>query len=606
MAAPPTPISDFFTRHTYSKPALSPSGRYLAVLAPVRGDPDRNQLDIIDLQKMKAYRTFSLDGRQIFSRFAWASDDRIVLSTAIRIGAFDEPFSTGMIYVIDVQGDRLRLVQQSPTLLSYTHYRIANLLPDDPDHAITVSSSQNRRPHAFLVDLEHRDSSLLAAQPRRVNQLAREIAASPLKTGTLETDHAGKVRLARGYDKATEAHVWSYRDGNSDPWKRMPAKLLDPALGAQPIGFAPDNKDIYLLEFGDSGAQTLGFYKFNPDTGRKQLVYDNPDADVEGVMYGPEDGRAVALTLTPGRPQIVLLHKDGPAARILKGFSASFPGEFPAIVSWSRGGSEAIVEISSARDSGRFYLVDTRTLKAKFLFKQRPTINPGDMAPVKPIKFKARDGMIIHGYLTLPLNKPARNLPMIVFVHGGPHGIRDDWSFNPWVQLFANRGYAVLQVNYRGSSGYGRKYAEAGFHHWGTTMQYDVIDGTHWAIKQGYADAKRVCIFGGSYGGFAALRSSELAPDLYRCTVGYDGVYDLPMMFSKGDVPQFSSGRHYLHRVLGDDMATLKAHSPVSHVGRLKSALFLIEGGEDRRAPPAQVEELKAALDKIGKPYQYL
>lgn len=612
MGAAQVPINSFFTRHTYTQPRISPSGRFLAVVGPDPQDVESNLLDIVDLKNMTLFRSLKMatDPNIIFDTIRWVSDERLVVSTATRrAGGFDRPVLTGKVFTIDVEHNDLRLLQENKSGRSWTGYQILKILPDDPYHVITGSYSRWKSPRAYRIDLRGNRNQMLANWGQK-NPNIRKLATSPLENGRLFADHEGQIRLAVGFDVATGAAQWSWRSTEASAWKSLPADLLDPAFDVGPVGATPDDKELYLLEYAPS--DTLGLYRYNPATDTKALIYDDPRADIDrtdfydGLIFGPEHKDIVAVITMPGRPHTVLLHKAGPAARILKAFGSGFPDKFSRIVSWTNDGSKAVVSVSAGRDPGTYYLVDAKTLHAKLLLKQRPDIDPVQMAPVEPIEFKSRDGATIHGYLTLPDGVQPKNLPMIVYVHGGPHGVRDQWEFDPMVQLLANRGYAVLQVNYRGSAGYGWTYEKTGFRHWGTTMQYDVIDGTRWAVKQGYANAKRICIFGGSYGGFAALRSSELAPDLYRCTVGYDGVYDLPMMFKKGDITWQSAGPYYLRYVLGTDMADLKDQSPVSHVGRLKSAIFLIQGGMDNRAPPAQVDELKAALDKAGKHYDYL
>jgi dipeptidyl aminopeptidase/acylaminoacyl peptidase len=187
---------------------------------------------------------------------------------------------------------------------------------------------------------------------------------------------------------------------------------------------------------------------------------------------------------------------------------------------------------------------------------------------------------------------------MVVFVHGGPYGVRDDWDFDPYVQALATRGYAVLQVNFRGSGGYGYAFEKAGWREWGGKMQDDVTDATHWAINQGVADPNRICIFGGSYGGYAALEGAVKEPDLYKCAIGYVGVYDLALMRSRGDIPQSTYGNNYLKRVLGDDNHLLASRSPINQLGDLKARVMLIVGGEDRRVPAVQGMSLHMALAK--------
>jgi dipeptidyl aminopeptidase/acylaminoacyl peptidase len=211
---------------------------------------------------------------------------------------------------------------------------------------------------------------------------------------------------------------------------------------------------------------------------------------------------------------------------------------------------------------------------------------------------KARDGTPLHGYLTLPKGLQ-RNAPLVVMPHGGPFGVRDNWEYSPDVQLLASRGYAVLQVNFRGSSGYGREFLMAGYREWGGAMQHDVTDATRWAIEQGIADPQRVCIYGASYGGYAALMGVASEPDLYRCAIGHIGVYDLPMMYSQGDIQDRLSGENYLDDTLGRD--GLEERSPTRLASSIKVPVLLTAGKEDDRAPPEHTERMAAALRKAGR-----
>lgn len=627
VASDPPPVDSFFTTNLNQDPELSPSGRYLSVISPNPDSVDGNQLTVYDLRSNKPVGAFYMKVRQaywpeLFWHTHWLTDHRIIVETVRRVGGYG-PYLTGKIYSIKVGDDPrdsyMRLLQ-TPKMGEFlgskyyedlNFYRVLEYLRDDADHFISTNATPprspllhdvvDRRPRAFLVDAtkgvglaQHRDALVTRSHD------VKEIAESPLPNGSLLADHLGEVRVAVGYDEKTGNSVWLYRPDGKSAWKRMPGELVD-KFAEGPYDFTPDDKDLYLEEYVPQTG-TLGLYRFDAATGAKILLYDDPQYDVVDLIEGYRNDRVVAAMTMPGRPHIVLLD-TGPTAKVLGGFARGFPGETPQVLSASRDGGEMVVEISSDRDPGRYFLVDTKTLHADQLMTRRPDIDPKQMAAMTPVAFRARDGLTIHGYLTLPNGRESR-LPMIVYVHGGPHGIRDEWGFDPMVQLLASRGYAVLQINYRGSSGYGWRFEQAGFHHWGTTMQYDVIDGTRWAVKQGYADSKRICIFGGSYGGFAALRSSELAPDLYRCTVGYDGVYDLPMMFKTGDIPLTSGGSRYLHIVLGNDMAELADQSPVKHVADLSGGILLVQGSDDVRAPHQQFDELKARLEAAHKPFE--
>src|SRR5690606_3517088 len=208
----------------------------------------------------------------------------------------------------------------------------------------------------------------------------------------------------------------------------------------------------------------------------------------------------------------------------------------------------------------------------------------------------------VHGYVTIPRGSEGKNLPMILHPHGGPHGPRDTWAFNPEVQFLANRGYAVLQVNFRGSGGYGNAFERMGYRNWGTTMIDDMTDAVEWAIGEGIADRNRICTYGASYGGYAALQSVVREPERYRCTIGYVGVYSLPLMTRDGDIPRTESGRAYLARVLPESVGEQQAQSAAFNVDRINVPVMLVHGERDERVPMSQYRALKSALVDAGKP----
>ncbi len=236
---------------------------------------------------------------------------------------------------------------------------------------------------------------------------------------------------------------------------------------------------------------------------------------------------------------------------------------------------------------------------------QRDWIDPRQMAEQRAVEFKARDGQAIHGLLTLPPGVPAHKLPLVVNPHGGPFGIMDSWGWSREPQLLASRGYAVLQVNFRGSGGYGAGFESAGRQGWDTVMIDDITDATHWAVQQGFADASRICIYGASYGGYAALMSALREPDLYRCVIGYAGVYDLPRLRRDSDIAETAQGRRFMNEFIGDDKR-LKAASPLTYIDRLKAAVMIVHGEEDKRAPFSQAKALRGALDERHYPYEWL
>jgi dipeptidyl aminopeptidase/acylaminoacyl peptidase len=238
--------------------------------------------------------------------------------------------------------------------------------------------------------------------------------------------------------------------------------------------------------------------------------------------------------------------------------------------------------------------------------ESRPQLKSEDLARAEPFELRARDGIAIRGYLTTPKVSNPKRLPMVVLVHGGPHGIFDSYGFDWEAQLLASRGYAVLQVNYRGSGGRGKVFEASGYGRWGAEMQDDVTDAVNWAIKDGVADASRICIMGGSFGAYSALAGVFREPEMFRCAVGIAGVYDLELMHKKGDIPDLESGRRYLRMAVGTDAADMQSRSPSFNAERIKAAVFLVHGRDDERAPYEQAVRMRAALQKAGNSPEWL
>ena len=237
------------------------------------------------------------------------------------------------------------------------------------------------------------------------------------------------------------------------------------------------------------------------------------------------------------------------------------------------------------------------------LFRYQPNVNSNQYAYTDPFEFKASDGVNLYGFFTEAKVKTEGKIPpLVVLVHGGPHS-RDYWGYSSQVQFLSLNGYSVLQVNYRGSTGYGQKFMEAGYKNWGTRIQQDILDAYQWAIDNGKAETGNACIMGGSFGAYSALQSVTKYPDSYQCAVANAGIYDLSMMFEEGDIPKLAYGKTYLKQTIGINKTTLADMSPVNHVDKIKVPLFLAHGEQDRRAPVEQVESLRDALDEVDKEY---
>jgi dipeptidyl aminopeptidase/acylaminoacyl peptidase len=272
---------------------------------------------------------------------------------------------------------------------------------------------------------------------------------------------------------------------------------------------------------------------------------------------------------------------------------------------------KVVILVYSDRNPGRFLLVDVDKMAAEEIVAARPWVKPDAFAEMSAFHIPANDGLWIHGYITLPKSARAGEaLPLVVLPHGGPHYVRDEWDYHSEVQLFAREGFAVLQVNYRGSGGYGSKYQEAGYGHWGDRIVQDIIDATRYAVRKGYADPKRICIYGGSFGGYAALQGAIMAPDLFRCAVGYAGVYDLTLLSSESGSSWSPVGRrlaqNFVRTAVGTDTGELKRASPVYNANKVKARVLLIHGKQDKRVSIEHAERLKKALEESGAKPEWL
>jgi dipeptidyl aminopeptidase/acylaminoacyl peptidase len=611
----PIPVQAFFSFSKVAEVKISPDGKYLALIVadPKTGENRKELVLMTSGAQHKVTATFGVVGDQLIASMWWTTDDRILAASAIQTGSIDVPSRDGGLFAINADGTRK--MQLMPTssdsrhLLGGTARRhedvwfggMLHLDAKDPNHVLVygytrgLNSGYNQTGQAYTLDVD--------------TGVMHKVVESPVENGGFITDSDGNIRIAVGQNTKTGNPEIDYRDNpDSFDWKNLSAVYVgsDPAgyddIG--PLGFEPGDKSIFWL--GHTSTSTLGLYSLDPQTLKTKELYGDPNTDISDIVWNfqwSKPDKIVAVETMPGYPQLHVLDPNDPKASWLASLYQAFNGQVVDITSNTQDQSLMVVKVSSDTNPGDYYLFNTKTAKAEFLFHAKPGIDPNQMASMRPVEFKARDGVDLHGYLTIPPRSSGKNLPLIINPHGGPHGVRDEWGWNPEAQFLAYHGYAVLQVNYRGSSGYGMKFQDLGYGHWATTMQDDLADAVKWAIKQGVADPKRVCIYGASYGGYAALENSIRYPDMYKCTVGYVGLYDLKTM-NDSDFSHYASGKHYIGVSVGRDDKTLEADSPVYHTDKLKDPVFIIYGGADVRVVPQNAEELMDAMDKNGKYYE--
>ncbi|MGB4860276.1 MAG: S9 family peptidase [Dokdonella sp.] len=600
----PISVNDFVRTAAAADMRISPTGKFLALTVP--DADDRNFLVIINRVDMKIVGSLKAREGDIIDEFAWVNDERVVASIASKVGGVDRPIPTGELYGINADGSK------SGILFSYraqaenkgTHIKqrdarrasatlIDTLRDDDKRVLVTVadwdskSSTVESKPEYGLLDVY---------SGRFVST-----GTIPLTRAQLVADNTGTARLAYANDNEQFRQVLVRGKGSSD-WT-----MFDDARKSNapmtPLRFAPDNKHFYATIAASSGPN--GLYKVNIETGEKELVYRGK-ADPLALIETRDQNDAFGVITADGRTDNHVFDESAVDSRLLLALEASFKDQWVHLLNFTVDGKLALIRVGSDRNPGDIYLFDTEKKTADYVSSPRTWLEPELMSAVRPISFKARDGLEINGYLTLPRGAGEKNLPMVLLTHGGPYGIRDTWDFDTETQLLASRGYAVLRVNFRGSGGYGDAFMKAGYREWGGKMQDDLSDGTRWAIKQGFADPKRICAYGASYGAYASLMAVAREPSLYQCAIGYIGVYDLRLMRSRGDIGRSFYGEGYLDMVLGDDDTDLWARSPTSMASRIKAKVMLISGGEDRRAPSAHSEGLRSALTKNGAEVDWL
>lgn len=597
------PVADFARQGQYQSVKLSPDGDHLAASALVNGQV---VLELISTADMRPRALRPREGDDI-GEFWWVAPDRLMYTEHTRVGAIDRPIPTGELFSIKSDGSGTALLfgvraggsgadSQTATLIKKqsADMAIGDLiapLRDDPQHALIESLALNGPQHSM---------SALGAYPEAFKIDLRDgkktlITTSPLRDAQFIADHKGAIRFAWGTDVDQYRKVW-YRDDTGGDWQLVHDESKQHERFS-PVMFDRTNAGVYVI--CDGANHVGGVCRWDAAARRQDVLWSATDSADIALVPTFDELDAFAIRTMPGRPAVTLLDKNAPEAAVLMAMMKELPGEDIVFTSASHDGKKVVFLAHADADPGVYYLYDADKKKLVQLFENRPWIKPEQMASMEPVALKARDGQALHGYLTRPAGKgDAKQLPMVVLVHGGPYGIHDRWEFDPEVQLLASRGYAVLQVNYRGSGGYGDAFLRAGYREWGGKMQDDVTDATRWAIEQRIADSTRICIVGGSYGGYAAMEGVVKEPDLYRCAIASSGIYDLPMMYSRGPTQQFLFGENFLKMVLGEDHDQLVARSPIALLDRLRAQVMLVVGGADPIVPPVQGENLHNALLK--------
>ncbi len=552
-------------------PEMSPDGTQVAVRL------DGSALALFDLSKPGAAAApVMLPQGERLEWYAWLAPGRL-LASLLHDG--DRP--TVRLVSIETAANRLtQLGRARPAGMS------DELLHIDRAAGFLLLKSQvpgNDTPGVWRVDLATGAFSLIVAPQPHVRDWV--------------IDASGVVRAGMG---AADGKSWLlYRRGEGDRFSRSSRGAGDPDSGIEQFVPVAGSDQGYALAEARSGR--IGLYAYDFRKSRLgALLYENGKADLDGFEIGP-DGRLLGVQYTDDRDR--LLWFDSTMRDRQAKLDAALPGRVNRIASASDDGRRLLLYSSSASDPGAFYVFENG--EARLLAAINPAIAGKRLSAVRPVSYRARDGLEISGYLTLPEGRDARNLPLIVMPHGGPFA-RDGWDYDPWVQYLAAKGYAVLQPNYRGSTGFGRDMTARGDGEWGRGMQDDVDDGVQWLAERGTVDAKRVCIMGASYGGYAAMWAAARDKGIYRCAISYAGISDVRAQLDF-DRKTFEERdfRAWRRRIQGD-AASLEAISPMTYVGGLTMPILIAHGTADETVPADQSERLHAALTKLGRAHDFV
>ncbi len=588
----------------FFNPKISPGGEYIGVESKVDG---KDILAILDIKTLKPIHAVHFGERGQVGNFHWVNDERVVVSKEYLKGWSDHPLYYGEMLATNVDGSRTSYVfgYNNQNMQTGSNIKRSTAI----DATAFMLDPLHNDPKKMLVSAIHWgggstldfDKAKYVYKVDVYNGKRKRVTKGPIGNTAFMTDHNGDVRFAMGRNANSDIKIFRWEDRDWVDTDNIKGLDLN---GFAPISFAENNHSIYA-EASENG-EARKVLHIDLKTGKHTQIVNDDNVETSNYWIDGQTKQLYAVEYEDGYPTYAFVDKENSKSKYLKQLLASLSGHQVRIVSENRDANKFLVHAFNDRNPGDFYLFTTDPVKLQYLFSSKNWLDPEQMAEVKPIAFTNREGQTINGYLTLPANVEAKNLPLVVVPHGGPHGIRDWWRFDSENQLLAQKGFAVLQVNFRGSGGYGDAFKFSGYRKWGTGIQHDIIDGTKYVIEQGIADADRLCISGGSFGGYSALQSAILEPDMFKCAIGFAGFYDVPMMYEEGDIPDRRSSVSYLQRAIGTDQAELKAISPAHNAEKLKAAIMLVHGGDDERTPIEQYEAMAEALKKANHPFQTL
>jgi dipeptidyl aminopeptidase/acylaminoacyl peptidase len=598
-------VEDFFKHPQFRGVSLSPNGEYLAATAPIQGRMNLVAMSLKDRKPMVLTSNTNFD----IVQFSWVNNDRLVFS----VGNINEPSASearrgGGLFAINRDGTEARTLSATvgqAIARGEMVYRSANFVSRTPELSDDIIVAANER------SADQADLYLMNTKTGRKTLISFD---NPGRVAGWVLDKKGVVRAASSMDDENTLTTWYRKDADSK-WQQMGVyKLFEKNI--MPLAFGYDGT-FYVIS--NVGRDKYAIYTYDVDKGAlKDLVFEHADVDVgvdnsgsnpspSKLVWDSHTKKLIGVRYEADKPGVKWL--DEGWQKFASHMDAALPGH-ANVFAPMRDTDRMIVGSYSDRASASWYLYDHKAKTLESLVSMRNWLKPSDMVEMKPVRYKARDGMEIPAYLFLPKGKEAKNLPLVINIHGGPMVRADVWGLEMWgpmeSQFLAYHGYAVLLPNFRMTPGFGHKHYTGGLRQFGHAMQDDIEDGADYLVKQGIVDTNRICLYGASYGGYSTLWGLVKTPDRYKCGVAALVVADVELQLNS-TLTDFSSSKsaiHFWSKMAGDpktEKEYLRSISPAYHADKIKAPLFIIAGRDDRRTPLEQAEKMRAALEKVGK-----
>ena len=572
------PLEDFFRNSDRSGYQISPDGNYFSFLAPYE---DRMNIFVQRIGSEDTVRLTSETARSV-AGYMWATNERILF---MKDTAGDENYQ---LYGVNLDGSDLR---------AYTAF---------PGVRTTLIDDLEDVPNEVIIGMNKRQAEIF--DPYRLNLETGELTQLAENPGNWQgymTDHEGKLRVVTAIVDGVNTQIL-YREHEEEEFR--PVLTTNFKESVDFMEFTPDNRLVYAAT--NLGRDKVALVLMNPATCEElEHLYAHEQYDVSSISYSRKRKKLLAV-YCQGHKDPIRHYFDDEEAAFREHLRSFFEGRRFGITATDKEEQKYLIYVGSDRTRGRYYFYDRAVGSPALLAELAPWLQEDDMVAMHPVTYTSRDGLTIEAYLSLPhpyTPETAKALPVVVHPHGGPWA-RDSWGYSAEVQFLCNRGYAVFQMNFRGSTGYGRKFLEASYKQWGQAMQDDITDGVNWLIAQGVADAKRVAVYGGSYGGYATLAGLCFTPDLYACGIDYVGVSNL-LTFMQTIPPYWRPLLEMMYEQVGDpekDLEMLRAYSPALQAHLIKAPLFIAQGANDPRVNKAESDQMVAALRARGVEVEYM